>query len=339
MPAKIDIGKAPEEILELSNQEILREFILLLESTGASKDTVKAYQSAISDFLDFIGDKPLKEVTLRDILAWRNERLKSGFPRKKTLDKTRWQATLHYYTLFLKRFFEWLGLQLRVPSVKKPSSRITVLTDEEVGKLFQAARNPLDKLILRLLLDTGLRSKEVLNIKVGDIDFDGRTIRVVEGKYGKERYVTASNETFKLIEAWVKLNNLVRDDRLVDLTYGGLYKKLKRLAAKAGIPPEKIRPHVLRHTFATRALRLGISLPSLQRLLGHTDIRTTQVYLHLTIDDIKKEYREKFETKVSRGVEETLLCNNCGRNIPSDALFCPYCGRQVSNTSENLALA
>ncbi|MGB9828191.1 MAG: zinc-ribbon domain-containing protein, partial [Thermosphaera sp.] len=82
-----------------------------------------------------------------------------------------------------------------------------------------------------------------------------------------------------------------------------------------------------------------ISLPSLQRLLGHTDIRTTQVYLHLTIDDIKKEYKEKFENNVSREVKETLLCSSCGRSIPSDALFCPYCGRQVSKTGENLALA
>ncbi|MEM1635316.1 MAG: site-specific integrase [Thermosphaera sp.] len=339
MPGRIDVGKAPSELLELSNQEVLQEFVMLLESTGASKDTIKAYQSAINDFLEFIGSKPLKEVSLRDVLAWRNERLRNGFPRRKTLDKNKWQSTLHYYTIFLKRFFEWLGLELKIPSVKKPSPKITALTDEEVNKLLAAARGPLDTLILRLLLDTGLRSKEILSLRVGDIDFDNGVIKVVEGKYGKERYVTASSDTFKLIESWIKLNNLARDDRLVNLTYGGLYKKLKRLALRAGIPPGKVRPHVLRHTFATRALRSGISLPSLQRLLGHTDIRTTQVYLHLTIDDIKREYREKLENKLSTIAGEGLLCPSCRRSIPADAVFCPYCGTSISKSQKNLALA
>lgn len=113
-----------------------------------------------------------------------------------------------------------------------------------------------------------------------------------------------------------------------------MYKKLKRLALRAGIPPGKVRPHVLRHTFATRALRSGISLPSLQRLLGHTDIRTTQVYLHLTIDDIKREYREKLENKLSTIAGEGLLCPSCRRSIPADAVFCPYCGTSISKSQK-----
>ncbi|ADV64393.1 site-specific tyrosine recombinase/integron integrase [Desulfurococcus mucosus] len=332
MPGRIDLGRAPQGILELGNDEILEEFKVSLEASGASSETVKAYLSAVKDFLSFIGGKPLREVTLKDVVAWRNERLRNGFPNRKMEGREKWQVTLHYYTMFLKRFFEWLGLNIGVSSVKKPPARINALSDEEIEKLMNAARTPLDKLILRLLVDTGLRSRELLGLRVEDVDFHSRVIRVSSAKYGKERYVTATGETFEMLRSWIALNGLKPGDRLFNLTYSGLYKKLKRLAARAGIPPEKIRPHVLRHTFATRALRRGLSLPSLQRLLGHADIKTTQVYLHLSIEDLKKEYQEK----IGGGTGGLRRCVKCGREIPADALYCPYCGSSQQAASPAL---
>lgn len=331
MPAKLEIDKAPEDILELSNEEILEEFIATLEASGASPDTIKSYQSAISDFLEFIGDKPLRQITIRDIIKWKNHRLRNGFPRSKTMDRKAWQTTLHYYTLFLNRFFEWLGIKIRVPKVKKPPRQIKILTDEEVARLAAVANDPLDKLIISLLLDTGLRSKELLGIRVKDIDFNNKTINVETTKYGVSRRVIITEKTLELIKAWITINNLKENDKLIPLTYSGLYKRIKKLGRKAGIPLSKIRPHILRHTFATIALRKGLSLPSLQRILGHADIKTTQVYLHLTIDDIKKEYERTLENR------NDIICPKCFRKIPSDALYCPYCGAPLNNTRAELA--
>jgi len=323
LPSKLDIGKAPREILELSNRDIFEEFIMVLESTGASRDTVKAYKSAIKDLIDFLGDKHLKTISYKDIVEWRNARLRNGFKRSKKMDKNATLTTLHYYTLFINRFLEWLGLDLRIPRVKTPTRRIHVLSDEEIESLYKASRDPLDKLILKLLLDAGLRSRELLSIRVQDIEFDKKIIRVSGSKYGKERYIVVTSEAIELLKAWIKLNNLKPDDRVIPLTYSGLYKRLKTVGKRAGIPSWKIRPHVLRHTFATNALKKGLNLHSLQRLLGHTDIKTTQVYLHLTIDDIKKEYENVMEKSAEK------QCMKCGRNIPLNAQYCPYCGTRV----------
>ncbi len=320
---KLDLGEAPEGILELSNEEILREFEATLQAAGASRETIRAYLAAIRDFLSFTGNKPLREVTLRDVVNWRNTRLKTGFPGSKTTSSSKWQVTAHYYTILLRRFFQWLGLRVRVPGAKRLAPRIEALSEEELGRLLEAARKPQDRLILLLLASTGLRSRELLELRVEDVDFANRVIRVRSAKYGKERLVTAPQELFEELAAWIKINKLKPGDRLFRISYTGLYKKLKRLSVRAGVDPDKVRPHVLRHTFATLAIRRGLSLTALQRLLGHSDIRTTQVYLHLTIDDIKREYDEKLGV----GLEEaSRACGKCGKRAPPDASYCPYCG-------------
>ncbi len=328
MPTRIDLGEAPEGLLELENNEILEEFLLALEAAGASPETIKAYRAAITDFLEYLGDKPLKQVTIRDVIRWRNQKLRKGFKKPRQKEKRGWQVTLHYYTLFLRRFLEWLGLKIRIPGVRKPPRKIEALSDEEIGRMYNAVRDPLDRLVLDLLLDTGLRSKELLGLKVKDIDLNNLVITVKETKYGRERKVVITPKTAETIRSWIKLNGLRPEDKLVGLTYAGLYKRIRKLGERAGIPREKARPHVLRHTFATRALRRGLSLPSLQRLLGHTDIKTTQVYMHLTIEDVRKEY-----LSILAGNK----CPTCGREVPVGAKFCPYCGTKINGDNKALA--
>lgn len=328
---RLDIGEAPEGIIELSNEEIVKEFEATLEASGASKETIRAYMAAIRDFLSFTNNKPLREVTLRDVINWRNTRLRTGFPGAKTNSSSKWQVTLHYYSILLRRFLQWLGLRVKVPGGKRVPPRIEVLNEDELKKLFGAAKKPQDRLILTLLASTGLRSRELLELRVEDIDFTNRVIKVRSAKYGKERLVTAPQEVFDELAAWIKLNQLKPGDRIFKLSYTGLYKKIKRLAEKAGIEPARVRPHVLRHTFATLAIRRGLSLPSLQRLLGHSDIRTTQVYLHLTIDDIKREYDEKMREALE---ETSKTCTKCNRRIPIDSIYCPYCGTSVEASSQ-----
>ena len=301
---KFDLPPPPRDILSKSNREIVEAFLASLAAAGASPKTVKAYRAALYDFIGFLGDKPLREVTSDDVAAWVYERLTRGLrrPRKSkrtVMDDVRSrQVTMHYYTLFLRGFIEWLGLNVKIPVVRKPrSTRVEALAWEEVERLIAAARDPLDMLIVALLFETGLRAREAVEVRLGDIDFSRREIRVRAAKYGEERIVFYGPLTEYALQLWLSLNpGLKPDDRLLGISYSGLYKRLKSLAKRAGIDPSKVRPHVLRHTFATEALRRGMPLPAVQRLLGHRDIKVTQIYLHLVNEDVRRAYQQAFNT-------------------------------------------
>lgn len=273
---------------------LAEEFLANLEASGASSSTVKAYKYAIKDFIEFTGKKYVDELTISDFTAWRLKRLKDGFKHSRGgKESSSW--TLYYYSLFVRSFLKWLGvLKDPLPSVGKPRRRRlhTVLTRDEIKRLISASRDIIDLLIVSLLLETGLRAREALSLRKSDIDMEKREIRVLNAKLGESRIVFIGPLTYEILSRYLPF---VRDgDRVLQITYTGLYKRLKSLAIRAGIDPRKVRPHVFRHTFATESLRRGIALPALQTLLGHRDIKTTQVYLHLAIEDIKDMYYKAF---------------------------------------------
>ncbi|HID42014.1 MAG TPA: hypothetical protein EYP33_07695, partial [Pyrodictium sp.] len=239
------------------------------------------------------------------------------------------QTTMHYYTLFLRGFLEWLGLDVKVPVVRKPRSpRVEALRPEEVERLVSAARDPLDLLIVALLFETGLRAQEAVGLRLRDVDTGRREIRVRNAKYGEERVVLYGPLTEQALEIWLALNpKLGPDDPLLGISYSGLYKRLKTLARRAGLDPRRVRPHVLRHTFATEALRRGVPLPVVQRLLGHHDIKVTQIYLHLLDEDIRAAYQRAFATQPAAQtpqplaqqqlmeIRERILSGNCKKGV------------------------
>jgi integrase/recombinase XerD len=166
------------------------------------------------------------------------------------------------------------------------------LTQDEATRLANACETPLEKLLVWTLLDTGLRVSELAHLKAGNIDWQARQL-IVYGKGGpfgsrsKRRVVPMSGRIRPLIEAHFGLYDTV------GVGVRTIQRLVKRVANKAKIA-RNVTPHVGRHTHAVTALQRGISLASLQRVLGHDHIETTAIYLNISGEEAAREYRDKW---------------------------------------------
>ncbi|MEM0363419.1 MAG: tyrosine-type recombinase/integrase [Saccharolobus sp.] len=283
---KLELGSPPEF------GDLYEAFINALLIAGAGNGTIKLYSTAVKDFLNFIGKDPRK-VTAEDVNKWVISLLnRQGKTKGDEMDKKRARnVTVRYYVIAVRRFLKWLGIPIKPPIPKIRKKEVKALTEEEINRVLEACKRARDKLIIRLLLDTGLRANELLSIKIKDIDIDNNMIRVRNTKNGEERVVFFTDNTKQILKKYIRGKN--PDDKLFYITYDALYRKLKRLGEKVGID---LRPHVLRHTFATLSLKRGMNLITLQKLLGHKDIKTTQIYTHLILEDLRNEYLKVMRT-------------------------------------------
>ncbi|MGC9106037.1 MAG: site-specific tyrosine recombinase/integron integrase [Thermoprotei archaeon] len=264
------------------------EFVMALQLSNASQNTVKAYERAIRDFVKFVNKDP-RHVTQADVSRWVNKLL-SGVPNDPEARRRRLRS-VRLYVVAVRRFLKWLGIDVSPPLPKITLRDLRALDEEAVEKLRELPRSIKYKALINLILDTGLRASEALSLNVEDVDFKSRSIVVRNTKNGEMRVVFFTKRTAELLEKYIDKYN-VRSGRLFNITYKALHKELKRLGRKLGTD---LRPHLLRHTFATTAIKRGMPLPAVQRILGHKDIRTTQIYLHLVPEDVRKAYMAYFE--------------------------------------------
>ncbi len=295
---RINLMPPPRRIRREKLSRAIEAFIHALEASGASEKTIRAYRAALKSFLAYTGDKRLDEIGEADYVGWLAWLRRQPGKRR----GARRESTLHYYSIFVRRFLQWAGVVGDVPAAPgKPSEFNDALSWEEVEALLAAARDLYDVVIVALAAESGLRAGEILSLTWADVDLSRRLLRV-RGKYGKERIVFLGPiGSWALAELAEYLRPRPRE-RIVPITYQALYKRVKSMARRAGLPEDRIRPHTLRHTFATEALRRGVNLASLQRLLGHSDIKVTQRYLHLVTEDIEREYQRAFYGYNERGI-------------------------------------
>jgi integrase/recombinase XerD len=191
---------------------------------------------------------------------------------------------------------------LRAP---KPGRKLPqVLTRDEVSELLAQPRGTepaalRDRALLETMYACGLRASEAIGLEVGDLDLDAGVLRA-RGKGSKERLVPIGSEAARAVRIYLERGRprlvgerwearLFVNQRGGGLTRQGLYKIVQRHAASAGLAA-KMSPHTLRHTFATHLLAGGCDLRSLQEMLGHADIATTQLYTHLSAERLKDVY-------------------------------------------------
>ena len=214
------------------------------------------------------------------------------------------------YLSTLRRFYRWqLGRgrivadpTLKLANPARPSRLPKVMSEKQVGSLLDAPDldDPLglrDRAMLETLYATGLRVSELVNLKLHEIGFNEGVLRAL-GKGSKERLVPLGEVAIDwlgryLNEARPDILKGRQSDALFVTARGGamtrqaFWQLIKRYALVAGIVPEKLSPHVLRHAFATHLLNHGADLRVVQLLLGHADISTTQIYTHVARERLK----------------------------------------------------
>ena len=215
------------------------------------------------------------------------------------------------YLSTLRRFYRWqLGRgrivadpTLKLANPARPSRLPKVTSEKQVDDLLNApdVDTPLglrDRAMLETIYATGLRVSELVNLKLHEIGFNEGVLRVL-GKGSKERLVPLGEQAIDwlgryLNEARPEILGGQQSDALFVTARGGpmtrqaFWQMIKRYALVAGIAPEKLSPHVLRHAFATHLLNHGADLRVVQLLLGHADISTTQIYTHVARERLKK---------------------------------------------------
>ena len=288
-------------------EPLILDFLAYLElERGLSRNTLEAYRVdllQLGEFLDRQG-LGLAQAGHGDLAAFLSE-LASTPPQKAPATLGRKVACLRSFYRHLRRE----GLIEHDPTAELRGPRKTqrlprVLTREEVARLLREPRGsePLalrDRALLEVMYACGLRVSEAIGLELTDLDLDERMLRA-RGKGSKERLVPVGRQAVTALRSYCRhgrpillgakaKSTLFLSRRGSPLTRQGLYQIVQAHARGAGLS-ERMSPHTLRHSFATHLLAGGCDLRSLQEMLGHADLATTQVYTHLSAERLKDAY-------------------------------------------------
>jgi site-specific recombinase XerD len=247
-----------------------------LKLRNFSKETIRGYIYSVNKFLNYSKNKGLNKEILKDYLL---NYLEKQNPSSVAKD---------YFAI--KFFFEnVLNEKINMPPIKRNKTIPNILTIEEIRKLVDVTNNPKHKLIIKILYGTGLRVSEIVNLKKEDVNFEENLIKVKLAKGKKDRFVKIPASIKEELENYSKIENskyLFPSNRNKKLTKATIQAILRNSAKKTGIK-KRVYPHLLRHSFATHLLEQGTDLRIIQKLLGHSSIKTTQIYTQISQASIK----------------------------------------------------
>lgn len=271
------------------------EFINYQLSAGNSPATVDYYKYCLVPFVDFFNDRELnKDNFMKYAIKLRNKNINS--------------VSVRSYSKGIKSFLSWLynenhtiiNLSNLYLLPKQEKKEINILNDYEIIKLFNyfnlnthlGLRN---YCIIGLMYDCGLRKSEVINLKLLDIDTIHGTL-LINGKGNKQRIVPIGKQLLNKINHYLKIYGcstthcIFSTNQNKPITQSAINRLFKTLKTKLNI--NRLHPHLLRHTFATHYLINGGNINSLQKILGHSDIETVQIYLHIVNNQIINQFSQ-----------------------------------------------
>ena len=265
----------------------LRQMMLdELERRNYSQTTRRAYLSGVADFARHFGRSP-DQLGLEHIRDYQLHLFRVRHLTANTIG-VRLAALRFLYVTVLKR--PWTVVDTPYP--KRPHALPTVLSQEEVARLIDSALTPLHRIVLMTLYATGLRRAEVARLQIKDIDTQRMVIHVLGGKGRKDRDVMLSPTLLDALRGywrslkprprtWLFPGGRWHNDIHQPMSEKVVWYACAQAARRSGLD-KPVHPHTLRHCFATHLLEAGVDLRTIQLLLGHSDLKATTVYLHLS---------------------------------------------------------
>ena len=277
-----------------------------LKRRNVSPNTVKNYLSSLKHFVVWI-DVRLEEVTRRKITAYVDHLLGKRLRPK----------TINCYLNSICQFYHYLSEEEGLPMVnpvrkasimKLPRSLPRHLKEEQLGLFFKAVKGYRDQALFTLMLRCGLRLEEVAHLSLGHIDFKRRTLLIQDAKGAKDRMVYLSQDASRALAEYLRVRRpgpkvkrvfLVEKGPLTGqpLSIRGIQKRMEYYAHRAHL---SISCHHLRHTMATQMLNADADLSTIQDLLGHNSIRTTQRYCRVSNLKVQRDYYKAMEVIMQR---------------------------------------
>lgn len=259
-----------------------KEIIYDYEIEGKSKHTIRAYKTTLNQLLNQLKKNPPKSP--QELI----KAMKAFLAKERRQGKA--DRTIYLHTVILRTLLRYMKVpedNLRTPRIGQSIPK--ALTQEEYKKFTEAIENKKYKLITEILYKTGTRISELVNLKIEDIDFEKRRVTIT-GKGKKQRTIYIDDKLLKKIKDYTDSSH----GRLFNITPAAVQAYFRKTREKAGLS-KRVTPHVLRHTYATRLLELGMDIRLIKELLGHSNINTTQIYTRVTESRLRKELEEKLK--------------------------------------------
>jgi len=306
----------------------LESFLALLAARRAPR-TVEAYRRDLEQLRTYLG-KPVGDATREDLELYTAQMRADGLS----------PATIARRTAASRSFFkhqQLLGAREDNPAAaielpRRPRRLPKTLSPGEVERLIAASvgtqpRSLRDQALVELLYGAGLRVSEAVGIEKAGVDLDGRLVRVI-GKGDKERIVPIGRPAVEAVRRYLAhgrpfLDKRHRPELFLNarggpLTRAGAFLILRQLAAKAGLEPGRVHPHLLRHSFATHLLEGGADLRSVQEMLGHADLSTTELYTHVSDRRRRELYYRAHPHALDRPTHHSVSDAGNGRRVADD---------------------
>ncbi|MFW5846636.1 MAG: site-specific tyrosine recombinase/integron integrase [Nanoarchaeota archaeon] len=267
----------------MTPKEFLKKLEVELKISKNSEYTLRNYTRANKELLNYLNKEP-EEITDDDIKLFMSEKL----------SKSSSSSIIVFLSAIKYAYSTILGKDptIKIKRPRKENRIPTVLTKQEINKLLECTNNKKSKLMLSLIYACGFRVSELINLKIDNLDFDEKIGYVRQAKGRKDRLFNIPEFLLKDLKKQVELQKYSNQEYLFTgpkghLSSRNIQKIVQNSVKKSGIKKE-IHVHTLRHSFATHLLENGTDIRKIQELLGHSDLSTTQIYTHISTEELKK---------------------------------------------------